>query len=208
MASVSHRSSGFTLIELMVTLAVIVILTLIALPSFQSFQQRSALRGASEQVLSLWNQARFEAAKRNQMVKFGVNTSGANFCIGLATTTTVNDTTPCDCFTANACNVAVFPAVPSSAFDTQSEWRRVTFITTNGTTPTLGGTNNAVAVIEPKRTALAASGEAGILSFQGPSGRRSYRLNMYVDDFGKATLCESNLAVDHMSDYLTRRCAP
>jgi prepilin-type N-terminal cleavage/methylation domain-containing protein len=208
MTSASHRSSGFTLIELMVTLAVILILAMLALPSFNSFQQRSALRGSAEQVMSLWNQARFEAAKRNQMVKFGIKTSGSNFCVGLATTTTTNDTTPCDCFTANACDVAGFPAPPATSFDTQSEWRNVTFITASGTTPTLGGTNNSVAVIEPKRTFLAATGEAGVLSFKGPSGSKSYRLNMIVNDFGKAVLCESKLTVDKMSDYEARRCDP
>lgn len=208
MASASRQILGFTLIELMVTLAVILILAMLALPSFNSFQQRSTLRGSTEQVMSFWNQARFEAAKRNQMVKVGVKTSGVNFCLGAATTSDPSDTTPCDCFTANACDVAGFPAPPSSAFDTQSAWRGVTFVTAAGTTPTLGGTDQAVAVIEPKRASLAAPGEAGVLTFLGPAGSKSYRLNLFIDDFGKAVLCESNLTVDSMSDYSKRRCNP
>src|SRR5436190_5096275 len=63
-----YRVRGFTLIELMITLAVIVVLLLIAVPSFQSFRQRAALRGGAEQAMSLWQQARFEAAKRNSYV--------------------------------------------------------------------------------------------------------------------------------------------
>ena len=192
----------------MITLAVLVILTLLALPSFNSFQQRSVLRGSAEQVMSFWNQARFEAAKRNQMVKVGIKTSGANFCLGAATTTNASDTTPCNCFNAGACDVSGFPAPPVTAFDTQSEWRGVTFVTTSGITPTLGGANQAVAVIEPKRASLAAPGEAGVLTFLGPPGSKSYRLNLFIDDFGKALLCESNLAVDRMSDYTSRRCDP
>lgn len=211
MTSASRRIEGFTLIELMVTLTVILILALLALPSFNSFLQRSALRGSTEQVMSFWNQARFEAAKRNQMVKVGVKTSGVNFCLGAATTTDASDTTPCNCFAANACDVAGFPAPPgppAGSFDTQSEWRGVTFATVAGTTPTLGGTDKAVAVIEPKRASLAAPGEAGVLTFLGPSGSKSYRLNLFIDDFGKAVLCESKLTVDSMSDYSTRRCDP
>lgn len=211
MALRARPFQGFTLIELMVTLSVLLILTLLALPSFISFRQRAAVRGSTEQVQSFWNQARFEAAKRNQMVKVGVQQSGANFCLGAATTTNQNDTTPCDCLavapTTNICDVASFPAADAT-FASQSEWRNVTFVVASGTTPSLGGLNNSVAVIEPKRTALTVSTQAGALTFAGPTGGKSYRVNMLVDRFGRAALCESNLAVDKMSDYTTRRCDP
>ena len=203
-----RRRFGFTLIELMVVLAVIVVMTLLALPSFNSFRQRSALRGASEQVASIWNLARFEAAKRNEMVKVGVNTSGSNFCLGAATTVDPDDDTPCDCFTANLCNVSAFPAPPTVAFDTQAEWRGVTFVVASGTTPTLGGTDQKVAVIEPKRGGLANALQAGVLTFSVPSGGKSYKLNMSIDRFGRAVLCESASATAKMSDYANRSCAP
>lgn len=196
MAYVSSRSNGFTLVELMVTLTVLVTLMLLALPSFRSFQQRSALRGSAEQAQSFWNQARFEAAKRNQMVKVGVSTGASGFCLGAATTTAAADSVPCDCLTAGSCNVAVFPT-------DQSEWRGVTL---NGT-PTLGA-NNAVAVIEPKRATLATPTQAGIVSFSSPPGRLDYRLNLRIDELGKALLCESTSAPSHMSDYTNLQCAP
>ena len=44
------RSSGFTLIELMITLAIIAILTAVALPSYQSHMVR-AVRSAGQQYL-------------------------------------------------------------------------------------------------------------------------------------------------------------
>ena len=44
----------------------------IALPSFEGVRQRAAFGASAEQLLSFWNQARLEAAKRNQMVKVGV----------------------------------------------------------------------------------------------------------------------------------------
>jgi prepilin-type N-terminal cleavage/methylation domain-containing protein len=211
MATARPSSAGFTLVELMITVAVVVILALIALPSFSSFRQRSALRGAGDQVESFWSQARFEAAKRNQMVKVGVNTNGSNFCLGAATTTNRDDTTPCDCFTANACDVAGFPAPPVSNFDTQSEWRGVTFVVASGTTPTLGGADQSVAVIEPKRAGLASAnpaGQAGALTFAAPRGAKSYKLNFVVDQFGRGTLCQSTASTDTMSDYINRKCSP
>jgi prepilin-type N-terminal cleavage/methylation domain-containing protein len=204
MASAPHRVFGFTLIELMVTVAVIVILMLLALPSFSAFRQRSALRGASEQTLSFWNQARFEAAKRNQMVKVGVTTSSAGFCLGAATTTDPADTTPCDCFGTSECDVAVFPGDPTN---NQSQWGGVTYDEVSGTTPTLGG-GDAVAVIEPKRASLATPSQAGVITLNGPPGPYGYKLNLNIDQLGRAVLCESTSATHHMSDYTTRQCDP
>jgi hypothetical protein len=159
-------------------------------------------------VVSFWNQARFEAAKRNQMVKVGVSTSGSAFCLGAATTTDTADNTPCNCLsTANLCNVAAFPA-PSASNVTQNEWNGMTFVVTSGTTPTLGGTDNKVAVIEPKRGGLTEATDAGALTFGDPAGGKDYRLNMRVDPFGRALLCESSTAADHMSDYINRTCGP
>jgi type IV fimbrial biogenesis protein FimT len=200
MARGSCRSSGFTLVELMVTIAVIVTLLMVAVPSFIAARERATLNAAGEQVLGLWNQARFEAAKRNGMVMFGVNTSGSTFCIGVATTTTTSDSTPCNCFdpaaTTNPCNVAIFPSG-------QADWKGVTL---QGT-PTLG-VNTAVAVIEPRRTSLSEAGDAGAITFHGPGDDHDYRLNLRVDQMGRGVLCESTSAGDTMPAYTERRCSP
>src|SRR6478752_1794727 len=113
MRTKTHRAGarGFTLIELVVSLSVLAILATMALPSFEAVRQRAALRGAGDELLGFWNQARFEAAKRNQFVKVGMKqSSSGNFCIGAATTTDAADVTPCDCLTLNACDVGQFPA--------------------------------------------------------------------------------------------------
>jgi len=190
-----RQSSGFTMIELMVTLTVIFVLALLAVPSMISFRQRSALRGAGEQALGFWNQARFEAAKRNAMVKVGVYSNAGAYCLGAAVTTDPADNTPCHCDTAGACDVAVFPGE-------QGQWSGVTLAST-----TLGS-SSGVAVIEPKRTQLTDSGQAGVISFLGPPGRLSYRLNLHIDELGRGVLCESSSAGAQMSDYANRRCAP
>ena len=70
---------GVTLIELMVTLAVLAILLMMAVPSFNEFRQRSALRGASDQFISFWANSRLEALKRNSLVKVSMSTSGTNY---------------------------------------------------------------------------------------------------------------------------------
>lgn len=56
-------SSGFTLIELMVTIAIAAILLLIATPSFVAFQRNSELTSAANSFVAAVNAARGEAMK-------------------------------------------------------------------------------------------------------------------------------------------------
>jgi len=190
---------GFTLIELMVTLTVFVVLALLAVPSFQDFRQRNALRGAADQISSFWGNARFEALKRDSLVKVGFRSSASGFCIGAATTTDTADDTPCDCFTAASCNVGTYPS-------DQSEWRGVRVLSN----PTLGegdgSTADGVVVIDPKRGGLTQVADEGRILLQGPTGPRDYRLNLVIDRNGRAFQCEPTDAPTKLSDYADRRC--
>lgn len=199
----SRPALGFTVIELMVTVAVLLVIAAIAQPSLQASRQRAALRGTSEQVLGFWNQARLEAAKRNKLVKVGVvqSNSGKQFCLGAAETVLgdANINVPCDCMTAGACDVAAFPG-------DQSEMHDVTLASL-----TLGGTawpsgTIGTAVIEPKRTSLLDTSKAGTVTFKGPTGNRAYQLRLSVDGVGRGVLCEPAGTVDKLSDYNGQQC--
>ena len=202
-----RRQWGFTLIELMVTIAVVLTFAILAVPSFQSLRQRSALRGAGDQMLSFWNQARFEAAKRNSNIKVAVvqSNSGGSFCFGAATTASTSVTASCDCFTANACNVAGFPAV-----NQQADWNNVKLSgVTLGSSDWPTSATIGQAVIEPKRTALTVAARAGTVTLNGPTlGNKAYKLRLIVDRFGRGVLCEPTSAVDKLSDYHNQRCSP
>jgi type IV fimbrial biogenesis protein FimT len=196
MASRRHPYRGFTLVEMLITIAVVLVLLMIAVPSFIELRKRSTLNSTGEQVLGAWNQARLEAAKRNSLVKFGYTASGGHYCVGAATTTDPLDTTPCDCTTAGACNVLAFPGA-------DQDWRKIEVLGT----PTLGQ-NSGVVVIEPKRTSLTESADAGAITFQTPTGGYNYRLNFRVDGMGRGVLCESNSAPNKMPAYINLRCGP
>jgi prepilin-type N-terminal cleavage/methylation domain-containing protein len=202
-ANAPSRSRGFTLVELMTTLSVLCILAVIAVPSFTEMRQRAALRGAADATLAFWNEARFEAVKRNQLVKVGVQVGAdGQFCLGAATTEDPADATVCDCRSAapavNACNVSRFPS-------DVSEWRGVTLASA-----TLGGgtaLNRRPAVIEPMRTSLTEATDAGTLSLAAPAGPASLELRLAVDRLGRGRLCEATDASDYLPEYASRRCA-
>lgn len=68
LSPLSHRRAarGFTLIELMVVLALVGILVTLAAPSFVQFQRNSRLRTVSSSLVSAINMARSEAMKRQK----------------------------------------------------------------------------------------------------------------------------------------------
>lgn len=59
-----HRSTGFTLIELMVTISVLAILLAVAVPNFQSFLLNNRLATSTNELVSSLAVARSEAVKR------------------------------------------------------------------------------------------------------------------------------------------------
>lgn len=77
-----RSSRGFTLIELMVTIAVLAIIMVLAAPSFNDFFQRYRLRGAADDVASLLVTARTEAMSRNRDVAVVFNGSDSAWCVG------------------------------------------------------------------------------------------------------------------------------
>ncbi|GAB3103454.1 pilus assembly FimT family protein [Lysobacter terrae] len=185
---------GFTLIELMVAIAVLAILTALAVPAFVDFRERVAVRGAGDQLVSFWANARLEALKRNQVIAVTVRTSGTDMCIGAAT-----GTSACDCFTGGACNVSQYPSA-------QSDWRHVTPVGN----PTLGPTDSdtvGLGVIDPKRGYLSDDDDDGGLTVQSPGGN-NYRLRFYVDRWARAYLCQPTDSPMTLTEYSTRTCAP
>lgn len=59
---------GFTLIELLVTLAVLVIVTTVAVPSFRNLAESNRMTGLANEMVAAVNLARSEAVKRGAPV--------------------------------------------------------------------------------------------------------------------------------------------
>lgn len=69
---------GFTLVELMVTLAILAILTMFALPSFRDAIRRNQVSSGSNALLADLNYARAEAINRGQLVTLCPSSNGSS----------------------------------------------------------------------------------------------------------------------------------
>lgn len=71
------RQFGFTLIEVVVTVAVLVAVSTIAIPAFQASIGNAQIRTVAESIRNGLQQARAEAIKRNARIRFTLQTSSA-----------------------------------------------------------------------------------------------------------------------------------
>lgn len=166
------RSGGFTLVELMVAVAVLAILVGFALPSFRDFAERSWLRGVADSVTQLIGTARTEAIKRNQLVRVEFKqTSGGGFCAGAATVANPS-AAGCDC-SATTCPVGQYPA---NADEIES-------LTMVGT-PSFG--SDTAFVIDPATGMLSDVSDAGSVEFASPRG---FGVRLTVSPMGRASMC-------------------
>jgi prepilin-type N-terminal cleavage/methylation domain-containing protein len=93
-----RRSRGLTLIEIVVALAVLALLSAIALPGYGARLDRERLHGAAEALAADLNEARFEAARQGRTLHVGA-VDGPAWCWSVATTP------DCPCGSGQACQL-------------------------------------------------------------------------------------------------------
>ena len=94
---------GFTLLELVITLAVLGILSTLAMPSLGSRVDRARLVGTAEMLAADIAEARFEAARTGQSLHI-VARAGPDWCWSVATTP------GCDCGAPQSCQLKTVQA--------------------------------------------------------------------------------------------------
>lgn len=92
------HNEGFTLLELMVTVAVVAIIVTVGIPSFQAMIDRNRLRAVTEAFFVDLNYARSESIKQNRTVAVYFSSTSTSWCYGIDD----NIVTACDCATAPA----------------------------------------------------------------------------------------------------------
>jgi len=77
------RNRGFSLIELMIAITIVVLLILMALPSYSQWLTNTRIRNAAESIHNGLQFARNEAVQRNTTVRFELGASGADWAVCL-----------------------------------------------------------------------------------------------------------------------------
>jgi len=157
------REIGLTLIEALMVLAVIIILTVIAVPSFISFFQERRLTLTAENMLYALQVARSEAIKRNTTVYVSFQT-GDNWCYG------INTGSSCTCSNPASCNLGTASAAQS---------QQVTLTTTG-----IGGANLQ---FEGSRGASNVNGAKVTFTLYG----QSTSISVLIPVLGSLQLCSS-----------------
>lgn len=80
------RQQGYSLVELVVTMVVLVAVTSLAIPAFQTSMGNAQIRTVAESIKDGLQQARSESIKRNARIQLILQTSGA-WQIGCVTVT-------------------------------------------------------------------------------------------------------------------------
>lgn len=177
----SSRHVGFTLIEAMVTVAVIAILAAIAVPAFQNIIDKRRLKEAAEQLYSDMQYARGEALKQNTevTVAFG-GVGGTAWCYGIDDT----PATACDC--ANSPGNCTINGVEKVV--TSTGFRGISITSTNFVT-----TGTSV-VFDYARGTTQNNGTASLSSSTGSAA------NVIVGRVGRVRLCSPS-GTGNIPDY-------
>lgn len=188
----TRASSGFTLVELMVTLAVATILLVLATPSFVDMIDKSRLKGVVDNSVDFIKDARAESVKHNRNVSVAFGGTTTAWCVGAKAAgesgVTAGDLIPasvtaCDCDGGpSACTVGGQQKVIAS------------------------GANNGVA-IDSTAASLQFDGRLGTVdgltttsaTFSSP--RRMFDLKMTITPLGQVSLCVPSTSKRAMSGY-------
>lgn len=167
----SHNE-GFTLIELMITVAVLALILAISVPSFSGVLERRQLQGAGEKLFADFMLAKTEAIKRNSNVTVSFKINSPNWCYGL-----VLGNASCDCAAAD-CVIDGVTYVTS-----QEDFDRVTVLAGESALAAEGAIVSTT--FSPLRGAPDASGD---LEFSVSSGA-NLGVNLPSTAVGKISIC-------------------
>ncbi len=167
---------GFSIIELMVTVAMVAILASLAVPSFRSFVINQQLSAAGSNLLGAMVQARSEAIKQGKIVAV-LPTNGTDWTSGWYLTIVSNTCSPTGSIFAASDRVGEFVSVKTSASSNS-------FVATN---PSF--VYNPVGFPYLTCASPYYSGAMnGTLSFQATETGREKRI--IVSNSGRARLCD------------------
>jgi len=201
---------GFTLIEMMVVIAIVAIITSFALPSYRTLIEKRQVTSGAQQISAFLSSAKMEAIKRNEKVAISTYFDANEWCVGFVAydANEGDDAAACDCTltdptAAEACAFDEFgdgtmvlrvlrnsqpqkPLLPDNSLNKPVE------ITSIG----LGGEDNVV-IFDPIRGMLGADDTVAMpLEMKMLSKHDTYALNVQLTATGRLTICSDMTVAD------------
>jgi len=188
----SHRrSTGFSIIEMMIALVLIAIGSALALPSYQNMVEKRHLTRGAEQLLAFVNSAQSRSIQWNQRLNVSYSrTSDTEWCVGANLGDTVCNCTVTDTTSATYCDINDAPWI----FDDQLAGDRVLLKAISGGDDWASGyyfDHDRGLVMNPTNNEII-SGEQVPLTFEIHSSTQSYQLQLRVGNTGQASLCSED----------------
>lgn len=174
--AVQHR--GFTLVESMMSVVLLGILAVFALPSFNEMAEKRYLTNTAEQLAAFLNSVQVESVHRNQIVTISyARTNNATWCVGA-----VLGETACDCAQTTPteldfCTIESAPMVLDEG--DVGDRDLVKSMTGDGSY-----------AFDPVRGLFVDSSDLLLLELESEGG--AYKLDLTVNNNGHITLCSKD----------------
>jgi len=167
--------NGFTLIEMMVVLAVLAIIVTAAVPGMGSFLDSNKLRGATGDFYADMQYARSESIKRNINVSVSITSDGGtSWCYGISTSA------GCDCTITDSTDASAC-VLPQSGENILKVGVSSEFTGIRLTSPS--GSNQTVATFDPVRGIATTTGSVVFES------HNNLETHVEVSALGKVNAC-------------------
>jgi type IV fimbrial biogenesis protein FimT len=178
---------GFTLIELAITLAILGIMVMLALPSFSSWINNSRIRAAAESITNGLQLARTEAVRQNVQVQYDQGLQSSWIVCTVASTAGSNPPNRC---------LSTTPYAGFVQQGTRDESSSSTVVVVNGVWPRPGVPTETVTFNGIGRVIVNGSGSAAItqLDVCNPALPGARKMRVVVGTGGNARMCDPQVA--------------